>query len=60
MLNFFFAATSSPVNVFPGGIFYGAALGGVRGAVRRSTGGGAEDGGAYGAAAQGTATHAAA
>ena len=28
--------------------------------LRRSTGGGAEDGGSYGAAAQGTATHAAA
>ena len=32
----------------------------ARGSVRRSTGGGAEDGGAYGAAAQGTATPAAA
>jgi len=46
MLNFFFAATSSPANVFPGGIFSGAALGGARGSVRRNTCGGAEDGGA--------------
>ena len=30
MLNFFFAATSSPANVLPGGIFYGVALGGAR------------------------------
>ena len=60
MLNFFFAASSSLANVFRSGIFSGAALGCARGSVRHSTGGGADDGGAYGAAAQGTATHAAA